>query len=89
MPCNCQSTKRVAQPRTRAIPASATPAVSGAARNLGRPAFASIRYTGPTSATATGPISGRQYRFTRTGATMQVDPRDKPALSKIPHLRQI
>lgn len=52
------------------------------------PAFISMRYTGPTSAVATG-ASGRHYKFGRTGATIKVDARDKAALARIPHLRQI
>jgi hypothetical protein len=79
MPCNCQSTHQVTQPKTQAT----------TVRNSTRPAFASMRYTGPTSATTTGPVSGREYKFTRSGATLQVDPRDKAALTKVPHLRQI
>jgi hypothetical protein len=79
MPCNCQSTHQVTQPKTQTTPV----------RNPNRPAFASMRYTGPTSATTTGPVSGREYKFTRFGATLQVDPRDMAALTKVPHLRQI
>jgi len=86
MPCNCQSAKQVAQPKAQSIQTNGTSANSG---NQIRPAFASVRYTGPTSTTTTGPVSGRQYKFTHTGAVVQVDPRDRPALTKVPHLRQI
>jgi hypothetical protein len=86
MPCNCQSAKQVAQPKAQSIQTNGTPANSG---GQARPAFASIRYTGPTSTTATGLVSGRQYKFAHTGTVIQVDPRDRPALTKIPHLRHI
>lgn len=89
MPCNCQSAKQVAQPKAQSVRANGAPAIGGATRNQARPAFASLRYTGPTSATTTGPVTGRQYKFTHTGAVIQVDPRDRAALTKVPHLRQI
>jgi hypothetical protein len=50
---------------------------------------ASFRYTGPTSVVAVGPVSGRQYRFSRNGATVKIDARDKVAITRIPHLRQV
>jgi hypothetical protein len=87
MPCNCQNTKPVAQPKAQPSQANGKPAIGGTAQV--RPAFASVRYTGPTSATTTGPVSGRQYKFTHTGAIVQVDTRDRAALTKVPHLRQI
>jgi hypothetical protein len=89
MPCNCQSTSPAAQPKAQSIQASGKAVIGGNAQSHARPAFASVKYTGPTSATATGPVSGRQYRFAHTGAIVQVDPRDKAALAKVPHLRQI
>jgi hypothetical protein len=64
-------------------------AIQSTSKAQARPAFLSFRYSGPTSVTATGATSGRQYKFAQTGAILQVDPRDKAALAKIPHLRQI
>jgi hypothetical protein len=61
----------------------------GAARTQSRPAFVSIRYSGPTSTVTTGVVSGRQYRFPQTGAVLRVDLRDQAALMKVPHLRSI
>ena len=89
MPCNCQSSKQVAQPNAQSIQARGTPATGATLRNQGRPVFASIRYTGPTSTTTTGPVSGRQYKFSHNGAVIQVDARDRAAITKVPHLRQI
>ena len=89
MPCNCQNTGSVAQPKAQSIQANGKAAIRGSAQSQARPAFASVRYTGPTSVTTTGPVSGRQYKFTHTGAIVQVDPRDRAALTKVPHLRQI
>jgi hypothetical protein len=89
MPCNCQQTKQVAQPKAQAVPSNGKTTMSAPPRAQSRPAFVSVRYTGPTSATTTGPVSGRHYNFARNGAIVQVDPRDKAALAKVPHLRQI
>ena len=46
-----------------------------------------FEYTGATALTATGPVSGRRYRFERPGARLQVDPRDRPGLAQVPSLR--
>lgn len=90
MPCTCQQTKGgSAQSKTASAPSSAGAKPSSSAKTTSRPAFLSIRYSGPTGTTATGTSSGRQYKFTRTGAVLQVDPADKGALLKVPHLRQI
>jgi hypothetical protein len=80
MPCNCQQSG-TQSPKPKARPSNA-PAAQ-------KPSFISVRYTGPTTATARGGVSGRQYTFSRTGMTLQVDPRDKAGLMKVPHLRQI
>jgi len=76
MPCTCQKS-------------GSQPAQAQASTLNSKPAFVSMRYTGPTSTTASGPASGRQYTFSRTGMTLRVDARDKAALAKVPHLRQI
>jgi hypothetical protein len=87
MSCNCQQIKPVAQPKAQSIQSNRPAAIGALAQS--RPALASIRYTGPTSATAKGAVSGRRYTFAHTGAIIQVDPRDKAGLAKVPHLRQI
>ena len=88
MSCNCQQTKgQVAQAKARSLPS--TTGAKASSSTQPRLTFLSFRYSVPTSATATGATLGRQYKFAHTGATLQVDPRDKPALAKIPHLRQI
>ena len=48
-----------------------------------------LEYTGPTALTAIGPISGQRYRFPHPRARLEVDPRDRPSLAAVPHLRQI
>jgi len=48
-----------------------------------------FEYVGATSLTALGAGTGREYRFDRTGARLQVDPRDQPSLAQIPKLRRI
>jgi hypothetical protein len=48
-----------------------------------------FQYIGKSALTAVGPMSGRQYRFSYPGAIIQVDPRDRAALSAVPNLREI
>ncbi len=48
-----------------------------------------FQYVGKTGLTAIGPVSGIRYRFIGPGVTLSVDPRDRLALGKIPHLRQV
>ena len=48
-----------------------------------------FQYVGNTSLTAVGPVSGRHYQFSHPGATVEVDPRDRASLARVPHLRQI
>jgi len=64
-----------------------------ASRNLNRPP-AQLRatvfqYIGKTALTAIGPVSGRHYRFSHPGATIDVDPRDRDSLALVPNLRQV
>ncbi len=48
-----------------------------------------FEYTGRTALVVIGPVSGRYYRFTYPGARLPVDPRDRPALRQIEHLRMV
>jgi hypothetical protein len=89
MACNCQQTKQIAQQKTQSSQSKSGATISSSTRTRSRPAFVSIRYSGPTSAVATGPVTGRQYRFPQSGTILQVDPRDQAALAKVPHLRRI
>lgn len=47
----------------------------------------SFQYTGASTLTAYGPVSGRSYRFGAPGAVVTVDPRDARSLVAIPKLR--
>jgi hypothetical protein len=65
---------------------------AGAARGAdapGRQFVVRFEYIGGSSLTAIGPVSGRRYRFAQPGAQLAVDPRDRPGLARIPHLRQV
>lgn len=46
-------------------------------------------YTGSTGITVAGPISGQKYRFGSPGTKLQIDARDAPSLSGLPHLRRL
>jgi hypothetical protein len=48
-----------------------------------------VEYVGRTALTATGPVTGRLYRFAASGARLKVDARDLPALAKVAVLRRI
>ena len=40
-----------------------------------------------TGMTVVGPVSGKQYHFARSGAQVQIDPRDRALLVKLRQLR--
>ena len=48
-----------------------------------------FQYTGTTSLSAIGPLSGRRYHFDRPGAVVEVDPRDRVSLTTVPNLKQV
>jgi len=48
-----------------------------------------FEYTGRTGLTVIGPVTGRQYRFGRPGARLEVDLKDRRSLAAVPNLRQI
>jgi hypothetical protein len=48
-----------------------------------------FRYVGETALTVAGPISGKYYRFSASGATVEADPRDAPSLEQVPLLRRV
>lgn len=53
------------------------------------PSLIYFEYIGKTGLTVTGPITGKRYRFAKTGAKVAVDSNDAPSLAVIPNLRQI
>lgn len=60
-----------------------TPSAASAAVGVAGAAF---RYTGHTSLTVRGPVTGRNYHFASAGAVLAVDPRDAPSLTAVPQL---
>jgi hypothetical protein len=48
-----------------------------------------FEYLGESALTATGPVTGRRYRFERPGARAAIDARDAPALRQVPRLRPV
>jgi hypothetical protein len=52
------------------------------------PNGSSFVYTGATSMTATGVITGTVYRFERTGDILEVDRRDASFMTGIPNLQR-
>jgi hypothetical protein len=47
-----------------------------------------FEYTGRTSLTVVGPITGRRYRFTHPGVRLAVDEGDSPSMLGVPNLRR-
>jgi hypothetical protein len=79
-------TYRPATPSAR-FPDPATARV--APRSRGAETAARFEYTGPTTLTVRGPLSGRTYVFRGHGAVLTVDPRDRAALAAVPGLRAL
>ena len=48
-----------------------------------------FEYVGRTGLTVIGSATGKQYRFERTGARLEVDLRDRFTMSAVPNLRQL
>jgi hypothetical protein len=77
---------------SRAIPVQRSNApAEGNDLNLpaAQPRTTAFQYVGKTALTAVGPVSGRHYRFSHPLAIVAVDPRDRPSLALVPHLRQL
>jgi hypothetical protein len=86
----CGNTGRLQAQRhaTTSVSTQARPTALGSAR----PAlsYATIfEYLGTSSLTATGLVTGKRYRFDSRGARVRIDPRDRPGLARVPHLRQV
>ncbi len=48
-----------------------------------------FEYTGRTGMTVIGRATGKQYRFDRPGARLEVDLRDRSAMAAVPNVRQL
>ena len=88
MSCCGRQTSHFAAPAAPRHPASQPPAAPRPVERT-RYAQAFFEYTGTTGLSVTGPVSGKRYRFERTGARLAVDPVDKPALERVPNLRRM
>lgn len=84
---SCCGKNRAMYPPIRSPNPIPTPSIPSQQRGLRFKVV--LEYTGPTGLTAIGPISGQRYRFNHPGARLEVDPRDRPSLAAVPHLRQV
>jgi len=50
---------------------------------------ANFEYTGKTALTVVGNVTGKSYRFNRTGEVQIIDHRDAPGMKLIPVLKRI
>jgi hypothetical protein len=46
------------------------------------------QYLGHTAMTVVSPATGRQYRFEKPGAVLQVDARDRQWMERVPNIKQ-
>ena len=68
---------------------SSPPQTAAVQRTPPRFPGATFEYVGNTGLTVRGPVTGRQYRFDRPGARVEVDPRDRASVAAVPVLRQV
>ncbi|HEX6125309.1 MAG TPA: hypothetical protein VFZ23_08030 [Pyrinomonadaceae bacterium] len=48
-----------------------------------------FEYVGKTGLTVIGSATKKKYRFERPGSRVEIDPRDRPSLAKVPNLREV
>ena len=70
-----------------AVPSAVPPFGWGWQDECEAPAW--FEYVGRTALVLTGPFTGQRYRFTRPGARLEVDVRDRRALLAVPVLRPV
>lgn len=70
----------------RGVPAMQGPRTTP---SVARPAGLTFEYVGRTALAVSGPVTGRQYRFDRPGARLEVDPRDSASVGAIPVLKRV
>lgn len=70
-------------------PSHAQATSQGPQPQLGRYSGSTFEYIGGTRLTVAGSVTGREYRFDRPGARIEVDPRDTPSIAVIPLLRAL
>ncbi|HEX3138925.1 MAG TPA: hypothetical protein VHQ87_02660 [Rhizobacter sp.] len=87
----CGSNRAAARAAVMAQAAQASqvpaPAAAGGAANA--VSVIMFEYLGHGDAVIRGPVSGRVYRFARSGERQQVDARDRPGLAAMPVLRWV
>lgn len=81
----CGQTRSRPAPSVSA-PAPGTPRVEPTRAPYLRVVF---EYLGATALTVIGPVSGRRYHFSGSGARISIDPRDRPGIARVPKLRQV
>ncbi len=72
--------------RTRPLAETVRPAVPPIARSS--TAILQYQYLGRTAMTVVSPATGRQYRFDKPGAVLQVDARDRQWMERVPNIKQ-
>lgn len=48
-----------------------------------------FEYVGQTGLTVFGGSTNKKYRFDGAGARVEIDPRDRPSLAKVPNLKEV
>ena len=89
MACCGSQRRQLDLTRPAPSPRSAVSANPSSPRPAARRFEIYFEYVGPTAITVMGGATGRRYRFDRRGDRLMVDPRDRPSLVAVPHLRQL
>lgn len=82
--CNCGN-KRTEYKQQNTVVAAPLKTVNPGTQQSTNSVF---EYTGKTALTVMGNITGRRYRFNRTGDLQSIDPRDAAGMMAVPVLRR-
>jgi hypothetical protein len=83
--CNCGNKRNsLSQQQESQVPKS-----NGQNQIVTNAPNANFEYTGKTALTVVGNVTGKSYRFGRTGDIQIVDHRDAPGMKLIPVLKRI
>lgn len=82
--CNCGN-KRTEYKQQNTVVSAPLKTVNSGTQQSTNSVF---EYTGKTALTVMGNITGRRYRFNRTGDLQSIDPRDAAGMMAVPVLRR-
>ena len=63
--------------------------MNGSAERREAPRGVVFEYVGTTSMLAEGPVTRERYYFSRPGARVSIDPRDRAGMLHVPNVREL